>query len=288
MAEVKEMADSEVKEEMIDTEAKEEIKERMKTLKIDDHVPSPSGDQILAMKTKMLHHLVEFSKVFQKSASERDMKEMAKNNSELISELLNWPIKPTASTSTSISNDPLMQKLIDAKVDLTDPTVKDFMNKQFDDLVRNVQSFARGENKVMFELDARRATNPTNQLCEYQGEIYKTLFLHGLTFAIRLWSFPIDLEIVCHEIPKNLSCRARIEVAVRNEAGQKVWNRAFGKIFSQASYLSMNDLIQKEEYADESLGLTKDGKLIIELVIRAEKPVEFKQDSQATKRVCPS
>lgn len=58
---------------------------------------SAAQKEFLAIKTKLLHHLVNVSNVLQKKSSKAEIQELVKQNIQMTSELLNWSIEPTAS-----------------------------------------------------------------------------------------------------------------------------------------------------------------------------------------------
>ena len=265
--------------------------ERLQNLQLAD--PSARDAQNTEMKAKLLHHLVDFSRVFKKSPSEREVDEMIKKNSALVNELLEWQCKPAADESAkAIENADVvwqeyrMKKLIDGKVNVADEKVKKFTDKlmkststQIEKLVDafmfSSTSFTRYEDKATFVIDTRAnaAAQPEN------NEIY----LRSLTFDVAMYSGPVEMDILCSGIPAGMACKARIVVTIKNQAGGKDWTRCFSKIFHSAlgqtdSQFYVGELIQKNEYDEHANpGLLNDDKLIAEVLIQADELAEFEK-----------
>lgn len=174
----------------------------------------------------------------------------------------------------------LQQKLIDAQVNVDDPKVKEFVNKQAgpvsermgelaEEYVRGTMLSSRSEDKVTFELKplAKSLDNLAN---------YKTIYLSGLVFRISLRDHYNDhykLIVDCRGLPAGRFCRAIIEVTIKNQAGKRDFLRTFSKKFDNKfnqNRIEIISLIEAEEYADQTLGLMKDGKLQVEIAIRIE------------------
>ena len=256
---------------------------------------SSDDSQISVLKAKLLHHLVDFSEVFQKKAGDPEIEQLMKKNTGLVSELLSWRTKPAIASESVITNprvtwkEILQQKLIDAKVNLDDVKVKEFADKQTpeiskrmgelaDGFVRGATSFSRWDDKVTLEFD----TNPRRLGDDLN--IYKTIYLRSLIFNVRFeWAcfYSNKMAIVCSGIPANMSCRARIEVKIKNRSGTLDWIRSFCKVFKpENTALIIAPLIGREEFEDQTLGRLNDDKLSIEVAIRTEpvepaKPVSF-------------
>ena len=255
---------------------------------IEDGSPSgrsSSGDQTSDIKIKLLHHLVDFSRIFKQKPDEREVEELIKKNTVLVNELLDLPATVGESTKVIKSvpvdwKEILQQKLIDAKVNLDDAKVKELANKQLeatskkmDDLadtfVRGATSLSRFEDKVTFDLQLTPIPSSTAQPVNH-----KTISLRSLIFDISLYNHPIDLAVNCSGVPANKSCRATIEATIKNQAGKRIWIRTFSKVYYKNSQeLTIMDLIQKAEYENEALGLLKDNKIQVEMTIRADELV---------------
>ena len=131
--------------------------------------------------------------------------------------------------------------------------------------VLRAESLARSEDKLLFELE------PTKKRTNFKYRKY--VFVRGLTFDVMLFNCPIELLIIGCDIPAQKSCKARIEVTVKNQAGQEDWARRLSKVFCDSDKkLSLKNLIAEEEYADESFGFLKDGILLVEVAIQIDQP----------------
>ena len=259
--------------------------ESLQSLELNDDAVSSDGQDL---KTKLLHHLVEFSRVFQKNSSERDVEELIKTNNTMVNELLGWTtakpaVKPAVGEDSVVVKGPIVwdealrQKLIDDKVDLSDEKAKEFAKKQVQitsnkisnliaDLVRNTTSFLKSEAKMTFVIE------PTSA----KATVTNVIYLRSLAFNVSLQKSPIDLTITCIGLPVDKSCKARVRVTIKNQAGQPDFNRTFSKVFDQTRqghYVTLMDLISPMEYKDESLGHMKDGKITVEMTINADELV---------------
>lgn len=244
-----------------------------------------SSEECTDVKTKLLHHLVDVSKVFKQKLDERQVEELTKTNGDLINEFLKLNLGEKPATTDAIKSDSndwkaiLKQKLIDAKVNLDDATVNEFVNKQLevtskrmhelaDEFVRDAQSFSRVEDKVTFDIEPSKKAFLVNQ------DKWKTVGLRDLTFSVLVSNrSPIDLKVICSKIPTNKSCKVAIETAIKNPTGQTIWIRAFSKVFALNSWFTMYDLIRKDEC--EALGLAmNNGKMSVEVTIRVSEMIE--------------
>lgn len=268
---------------------------KVQTIDLCEGGPSSEGDrssdrQISDLKTKLLHHLVDVSTAVQKLSNDPEAEKLIQKNKRLLGELLDCPIKPAASEGSmtivkndlAVWNEFLMQKLHNAKVDLNDENVKELINKQVVDvLVRNasVQEF---KDKVRF--DTKLNPGQTGERTSVHAQdiskaLDRTIHLRGIIFDIRLYSFPVDLNIYCSRLPPNMSCRATIEARIKNQAGKNDWIRTFSKVFVEKSQFTVNDLIRSEEYLDENMGLMKDRKMTFEVAIQADELVAVSEQS---------
>lgn len=266
---------------MADAQIENDEIESLKSYELDD---DSSSDRMLDssnIHAKLLHHLVDVSKVVQKRGSDPETEELLKSNNELVNELLSTALKPMSfETSNVLENaqaalqEVLVRKLADAEVDLADEKVKQYVNGQVDALVRSASALKRHDGKVTFMVDPKRYG---------QASMVKTVFLRYLSFTVTLYPpvgiMPIDLYVDCKEIPKDMSCKVRIKVMIRNQAGKLDWVRRFTNVYSQKTRLEfgVTGLIKREEYEDESLGLLKDGKLHFEISLEADKLVEIEE-----------
>ena len=242
-------------------------------------VDSSSGDQS-NLNAKLLHHLVDVARVVKKksAASAHELEELMKKNNELVNELLlSAPSKPKATVAVAKDapgswNDYLTQKL--AEVDLSDEKVKQHADKQvkatakqIDDLikslVRNASSLSRVEDKVTFKIDPKSTIQVAS----------KKIYLRGMTVVISPKSAPFDLFVSASGMPADKSCKMRVEVTIKNQAGLRDSVRQFAKVFDQSNLgrqLAVYNLLQAAEYEDEALGFKKDGKLTVEVAVHAD------------------
>ena len=250
------------------------------------------------MKAKLLHHLVDVSKVVQKRAGDRESDELLKANHKLVNELLNAPTKPVENVlekpSTAL-NEMLTQKLAGVELDLANERVKEFVNEQLDKLVLGATMFKsinQSESKFTFVVDAVYPNeNDPDYGLDGEEKTRKTIYLRGLAFDVSMYKNVAymgmaPLYINCKKIAKNMSCKVKIEATIKNQAGKKDWYRSFTMFFGENPkrlryYGLLNktieSLIEMSEYEDESLGLLKDGKLEIELSFKADELVEVKE-----------
>lgn len=229
-------------------------------------------------KSKLLHHLVDISRVLQQEKPDaKEVEQLIKANGELITQILDWPVvneDDREIVHSVVWKDVLMQKLIDAKVNLADEDVNAFANDRLqatsksiealiDKLVCETGSFNQLNGKVIFEMQ------PNSFAVVPPQNIYQ----RGLQFTICLKTNPIDLTITCNNIPAGKSCKAVIQAAINDKSGKALWVRTFSRVFDNAYYamktFTVNSLIRGEEYQDEALGLLKEGKMKIELSIQA-------------------
>lgn len=274
------------------------------------HLAKPLTDQAPELNSQLLHHLVDFSRVFQKHASDPEVSELIKKNNVLVNQLLRSSPSKASTAVKPIENavvvwdEVLMKKLAESQVDLTDTKVKVHADKQvqatskkIDRLigafVRDASSFGRSEDTVTFEFDPRRYELPTKE----------NIYLRSLTFSVSLQKSPVGLTIICNGLPADKSCKARVEIVIKNHAGRREFVRSFVKVFypggnaySNAAQnagagfrrglytygtLSVRDLIRADEYTDESLGFLKDGKLTAAVTIQADELADYKQPEPA-------
>ena len=104
------------------------------------------------MQSKLLHHLVDVSKVVQKRPGDREAEKLLEANNALVNELLNDPLTPAAVEKANVLKNPqatwneiLVQKLADIEVDPADKKVKELV-RQVDELVLSVSSLNRFED----------------------------------------------------------------------------------------------------------------------------------------------
>lgn len=270
---------------------------------------SPSANSTSDLTARLLHHLVEFSRVFKKTADPA-VQALNKKNNELVNELLLNPLTAlsvgqNASVAAAAQNAPvaaaaqnapvtavavpvdwknaIMQKLADAQVNLADEKVKKEANEQveatskkIDDLisslVRHATSFTRTEDKVTFEFDPKSIESIPSQ----------AIYLRGLTFTITAYTSTVDVFGTCSGIPAGKTCKVLVEVTVKNHAGRRDIVRCFSKVLthavsttSLANAFEIYDLIQQGVYQDESLGFLKDGKLVVEVTVRVDELTDY-------------
>ena len=260
-----------------------------------------SANQTSDLNSELLHHLVDFTRVFKKTASDPEVQALIKKNNELINKLLLGPLTALslAPAAAAAPNAPvaavtvpadwkelLVKKLTDSQVDLADAKVKEHANKQvettakqidglIDALVRNATSFGRIEDKVIFEIDPKTVDLDAP---------FKQIFLRGLTFEVSLYTAPIDLSVICTGIPEGKSSKVRAEVTIKNHIGQRDIVRHCSKVLSKlqtnatgvlSDQLDIFDLVLPAEYEDQSLGFLKDGKLVVEVTVRADELTDY-------------
>ena len=268
-----------------------EDQEKIESLRVFERADSSNDSQGSEIKTKLLHHLVEFSRVFQKKLSEREIVELIKKNNSLVNELLDWKIKPAAAEGSkaivSASNawkEYLLQKLIDNKVDLADPKLKTFVDKvEFTStkieklisaVVQGVTSSAEPEKKVTFEIESKLVGE--NLSVPSWKDHVEELSMCGLVFEVQVYQNPFELEVnlIKSLLEPSVSYKVKIKTIIKNHAGQPNWTRSFIKQFNLSESLAKRfnclKFIQMDECEDASLGLVKDGKMQLEVVISIE------------------
>lgn len=273
---------------MVNSTQPESQVERLQNLEIND-----SSIQASDLKTELLHYLVDVSRVFQAKSDDPESEGLIKKNASLISQLLSLPAEPAVKPVDL--NVILRQKLVDGKVDLADEKTKELANKQvkatmkqiddvIDALMSRASSFSRFEDKVTLEVKPEQYSNA--RFYPFKSFSNKKIYLRGLTFSIDS-SFHLRaciLWIRCNELPAEMICKTRIEVTIKNQADGSDFVRLFGKVYGQQIPNRENEktsfiikhLINAEEYEDESLGLMKDGKILIEVAIRVDELAEIK------------
>ena len=263
-----------------------ELQEEIEIIELSENDSNVGHD----LNTELLHHLVEFPRFLLKKASDHEIDELIKRNAELINGLLARPVKPLANAMAAgpfVLKEVLMQKLFDAKPNLADETVKEFVNKKLDmtskrigvliaAFARDVASLDRFEEKLVFEVKTQtRGYRRYNELSNQEN-----IYLRGLAFCLSLYVDSFDLTVVCSRLPKDTTCRVEIETTIKNQDGQQCWMRHFVKQFdhlnSDSSYSSrarsdptftIKQLIEREEY--EQTGILKDSRFCIEVIVRA-------------------
>lgn len=241
-----------------------------------------NNSQVSDAKTKLLHELIDFSRVLQQERSERDIEALIEKINGLVKPLLNSLNAPeaTAITDSQVAwNEVLTQKLINANVNLADETVKEFTSQQvikmsdridnlIEEFVCNISTLKRSDDKVTVVFQP-------SDWSLHGEQFFENIKLRGLTFNfLNYYSF--GLVVFCKGIPPGKSCRVRITATMKNQAGQSDYSRVFSKGFSQKSLrLDVSTLFEKEEYEDKSLGFIRNEKLKIELAIQADELVDF-------------
>lgn len=125
--------------------------ERLDSLELtDDAVPSGIPRDFVGMKTKLLYHLVNVSSLVQKKASQAEIDALFKQNAELINELLNWSIEPTASKRVRIEETEDVSNV--AMKILTDNQLKP---NAFDTIGGNLQQLTENLSARLDQLDQK-------------------------------------------------------------------------------------------------------------------------------------
>ena len=251
---------------------------------------SPIDDQSSDLNVKLLHHLVEIPRAVRKQGGEREAEELVKQNAELMKELLAQCSKPAASEGAAekapiVWKELLMQKL-GGNLNLADEKVKKFVekiveaaSKQINDLVDELvfaaSTFGLSEAKVEFEFQPN----------VYSSPVVKTVNLRSLSFDLKLSSKRVNFTVCCQKMPVGAFCRVIIDAKIEDETGQACWRRTFSIVFRRSKTSAVPnskiyDLLKREEYEDESLGLMKDGKVRIECGIRVAEYSEEPADKQ--------
>lgn len=271
--------------------------ESMQSLEILTLDDAATSDELTRdRKSKLLHHLVDISRVLPQKPGAGEADPLLKTNAELINEILDWSVASEGArpiVSSVVWKDVLMQKLIDGKVNLADEKVKAFANQQLeatsksiealiDTLVRDAVSFTKCKGKVTFELQPKTIAVQPSQPSQ-------SIYLRSLNFAVCIANHPINLTIYCNNLAIGQSCRTKIQASIKDQSGGRIWIRTFSKTFSNSyrygyAGFTVHDLVRFEEYQDEALGLLRDGKLRVELSIRADELVETAMQTPATTR----
>lgn len=282
--------------------------ESLKSLELNDDSSSDPVIESTDMQSKLLHHLVEVSRMVEKRADDRATEELLKANNALINELLNAPLKATAAMANVLKNpqtalnELVTQRLADSDVDLADEKTKELFSKPMEETSKQltilVNTFTKSLNKfVRIASSFRRSKETHTFVMGTTGSISsrKIIYLRGLTFDVLLYNTwtkrDINLQITCDSLPKNMSCKVNIETTIKNHTGKGDWTRSFIEVFAlknknvrsistfcrtminKRSFL-VCDLIKGAEYMDESCGLLNDGNLEIEVALQADELVE--------------
>lgn len=249
-----------------------------------------SGD----MQTKLLHHLIDVSKVVTKRPSDRESEELLKANNALVNELLNVSAVEKVNVLET-GQEPswkeiLLQKLAGIKVDPDHKKMKTVV-QTVDELVAITSSLERSECKVTLVIDTKK-NNHQRQMVYLRGVTYSISLSHSNAIWPKsndIWSNSIysedevSLYVNAQDFPQNMTCEIEIKAKIKNYAGKRDWTRSFSKVFNKPAKngrcfaFSAKRLIERDEFDDESQGLMKDGKIEFEIKLQAAELVEIKK-----------